>query len=110
VWLEGEHGPVDFASVSDLAPACNVWGMTSIMRGNHSEQGVIYRGLDRSVQGSCVPHVNTRPETENDLDGGEFAPIGQRVLYESRQGYGVEDYLQVANDHTFLMILVEDII
>ena len=65
VWLEGEHGPVDFGDISDLARACDLRGLTSIMRVNQNEQSVIYRALDRGVQGICVPHVNTRAKAEN---------------------------------------------
>lgn len=110
VWLEGEHGPVDFADISDLTRACDLWGMTSIMRVNQNEQSVIYRALDRGVQGIVVPHVNTREEAENVVAGGKFAPIGARGMFGSRQGFGVPDYLRVANDHVFLMVLIEDVI
>ncbi len=110
IWLESEHGPVDFADVSDLTRACDLWGMTSILRVNQNEQSVIYRALDRGAQGIVVPHVNTREEAENVVAGGKFAPIGHRGLFFSRQAYGVPDYLKVANDHTLLVILIEDIV
>ena len=110
VWLEAEHGAVDFADIGGLTRACDLWGMTSIVRVNQNEQAIIYRAFDRGVQGVVVPHVNTREEAENVVAGGKFAPIGRRGLYISRQGYGVADYLQVANDHTFLMVLIEDIV
>ncbi len=110
VWLEGEHGPVDFADIGDLSRACDLWGMTSIMRINQNEQPIIYRALDRGVQGVVVPHVNTREEAENVVAGGKFAPIGRRGLFGSRQSYGVTDYLQTANDQTLLVVLIEDIV
>jgi 4-hydroxy-2-oxoheptanedioate aldolase len=110
VWLEGEHGSVDFGDIPDLTRACDIWGMTSIMRVNRNVQSIIYRGLDRGVQGIVVPHVNTREEAENVVQGGKFAPIGQRGLFQSRQGYGVPDYFDVANDHVLLMVLIEDIV
>ena len=44
------------------------------------------------------------------VQGGKFAPIGQRGLFTCRQGYGVPDYFDVANDHTLLMVLIEDIV
>ena len=109
-WLEGEHGPVDFADISDLTRACDLWGMTSVLRINQNDQGVIYRALDRGAQSIVVPHVNTREEAENVVAGGKFAPVGQRGLFTSRQGYGVDDYLAKANDETALIILIEDII
>lgn len=110
VWLEAEHGSVDFADIPDLTRACDIWGMTSILRVNRNVQSIIYRGLDRGVQGIVVPHVNTREEAENVVQGGKFSPIGQRGLYVSRQGYGVPNYFEAANDQILLMVLIEDIV
>ena len=28
MWLEGEHGPVDFNNIPDLTRACDLWDMT----------------------------------------------------------------------------------
>jgi 4-hydroxy-2-oxoheptanedioate aldolase len=110
IWLEGEHGSVDAAEIGDLTRACDIWGMTSVVRVNRNDQNLIYRTFDRGAQGVCVPHINTREEAENVVAGGKFAPIGQRGLFTSRQGYDVPNYLEVANNETLLIILIEDII
>jgi 4-hydroxy-2-oxoheptanedioate aldolase len=108
-WLEGEHGQVDFADISDLTRACDLWGATSVLRLSHNEYGDIYRALDRGAQAIVIPHVNTKAEAQNVVDAAKFAPIGKRGMFTSRQGYGVSDYLKVANDNTLLIILIEDI-
>ena len=110
IWLEAEHGPVDFADISDITRACDLWGKTSITRVHQNEEGVIYRTLDRGSQGICVPHVNTVEEAKNVVDAGKFAPIGKRGMATSRQGYGVNDYFLKANDESLLIVLIEDII
>ena len=109
IWLEGEHGGVDAADLGNLTRACDIWNMTSIVRVNKNDQGLIYRTLDRGAQGIVVPHVDTREEAENLVQGGKFAPLGKRGLYTSRQGFGVPDYLSTANDETLLIALIEDI-
>jgi 4-hydroxy-2-oxoheptanedioate aldolase len=109
VWLEGEHGPVDFADISELSRACDLWGLTSVLRLHQNEYGVIYRALDRGAQGLVMPHVNNRAEVQNVVDSAKFAPIGKRGMFSGRQGYGVPDYFKVANDHTLLIVLIEDI-
>ena len=109
VWLEGEHGAVDPAELGNLTRACDIWGMTSVVRINRNDQALIYRTLDRGAQAVVVPHVNTREEAQNVVEGGKFAPIGHRGLYTSRQGFGVSDYLQVADDEILLIVLIEDI-
>ncbi|MCY3913401.1 MAG: 4-hydroxy-2-oxovalerate aldolase, partial [Chloroflexi bacterium] len=45
-WIEAEHGPVDFGDIADLTRACDLWGVTSIVRVNRVEPGIIYRTLD----------------------------------------------------------------
>ena len=109
VWLEGEHGGVDAADLGNLTRACDIWGMTSIVRVNRNQQSLIYRTLDRGAQAIAVPHVNSRADAENFVAGGKFAPLGKRGLYTSRQGFGVSDYLARANDETLLIALIEDI-
>ena len=58
IWLEGEHGPVDFNNIPDLTRACDLWEMTSIVRVHQNEPGVIYRTLDLGAMTITVPHVN----------------------------------------------------
>ena len=60
--------------------------------------------------GICVPHVNTKAEAQNVVDGAKFAPIGHRGMFTSRQGYGVDDYFDVANSQTLVIVLIEDIV
>ena len=109
-WIEAEHGPVDFGDIADLTRACDLWGATSIVRVNRVEPGLIYRTLDQGAQGIVVPHVNTADEARQIVDAAKFAPIGHRGMFGSRQGHGVEDYLNKANDETLIVILVEDIV
>jgi 4-hydroxy-2-oxoheptanedioate aldolase len=109
IWLEGEHGPVDFGHIPDLTRACDLWGMTSVVRVNALDYGTIYRCLDLGAQAICVPHIDTAEDARKLVEAAKFAPLGRRGLFTSRQGYGVPDYLQVANDHTLLIALIEDI-
>ncbi len=110
IWLEGEHGWVDAAELGNLTRACDLWGLTSVARINANRQSLIYRTIDRGAQAIVVPHVNNAEEARNVVEGGKFPPIGKRGMYTSRQGYGVSDYFSVANEHTLLVILIEDIV
>jgi 4-hydroxy-2-oxoheptanedioate aldolase len=84
--------------------------MTSVVRVMDNDYATIYRTLDRGAQGIVVPHVNTRAEAEAVVAAGKFAPLGKRGMFTSRQGFGVGDYLQTANDQSLLIILIEDIV
>ena len=70
IWLEGEHGGVDYGDIGDLTRACDLWGLSSIARVNLNLPGVIYRTLDVGAQGICVPHVNTGEEARAVVDAG----------------------------------------
>ncbi len=109
VWFEAEHGPVDFADLGDLTRAADLWGITSLVRVGRAEANTIYRTLDGGAQGIVVPHVDTVEEAEITVDGAKFAPVGHRGMFGSRQGFGVPDYLQRANDETMIVVLIEDI-
>src|SRR5499433_2483303 len=110
IWLEGEHGGVDYADLGNLTRACDLWGMTSVVRVMDNDYATIYRTLDRGAQGIVVPHVNTRAEAERVVEAGKFAPLGKRGMFTSRQGFGVGDYLKTANDQSLLIVLLEDIV
>ena len=109
VWLEGEHGAADASRLGDLTRACDIWGMTSVVRVNSNDQGLIYRTLDCGATGVVVPHVDTKAQAQNVVDGGKFAPVGKRGMYTSRQGFGVENFFAIANEQSLLIVLIEDI-
>ena len=58
IWLEGEHGGVDYADLGNLTRACDLWGKTSVVRVMDNDYATIYRTLDRGAQGIVMPHVN----------------------------------------------------
>src|ERR1041385_7066572 len=60
IWLEGEHGGVDYADLGNLTRACDLWGKTSIVRVMDNDYATIYRTLDRGAQAIVIPHVNSR--------------------------------------------------
>jgi len=109
IWLEGEHGGVDYADLGNLTRACDLWGVTSVVRVMDNDYATIYRTLDRGAQGIVVPHVDTRAEAEAFVEAAKFAPLGKRGMFTSRQGFGVGDYLKTANDQSLLIVLIEDI-
>src|SRR5260370_4474656 len=110
IWLEGEHGGVDYADLGNLTRACDLWSVTSVVRVMDNDYATIYRTLDRGAQGIVVPHVNTRAEAQAAVEAAKFAPLGKRGMFTSRQGLPVTDYLKTANDPSLLIVLIEDIV
>lgn len=107
-WLEGEHGTVSWDQIDDLARACDLWGISSVLRVYSDEPWVITRALDRGVNSIVIPHVNTREQAERIVRSAKFGPVGQRGIFPSRRSYGVPDYFENANDEIMIVILIEE--
>jgi 4-hydroxy-2-oxoheptanedioate aldolase len=108
-WIEGEHGAVTWAQLGDLSRACDLWGMSSILRVHANEPGMITRALDCGVNCIAVPHVNTMQEAERVVRAAYYGPTGQRGMYSSgRRGYGDPEYIRKANDETLVITLIEE--
>ena len=111
VWVETEHGAIDFREIQNITRSCDLWGMTSLIRVNRVDYGLIYRSLDQGAQGVIVPHVDTAEQAREVVRAARYAPIGERGMYESRQAYGLDsaEYFQSANRETLVVVMIEDI-
>jgi 4-hydroxy-2-oxoheptanedioate aldolase len=109
MWLETEHGPVSWEQIGDMSRACDLWGMSSIVRVTSNEPWLITRTLDRGASGIVVPHVSTKGAAEQAMRSAKYAPVGYRGMFGGRRSYGVADYFQKANDDTIVVVLIEEI-
>lgn len=110
IWIEMEHGPVVWSQLSDLSRACDLWGMTSLVRVTTNEPWLIGRTLDRGAQAVIIPHVNTKEEAQAVVHGAKFTPVGMRGMGGSRQGLGVAEYASKANDEIMVVVMIEDVV
>ncbi len=108
--IEMEHGPATWAELNNMSRACDLWGMSSIVRVTANVPWLIGRTLDLGVNGIIVPHVNTKEEALQVVDAAKHAPIGHRGAGGGRHSYGVTDYLRKENDETIVVVMVEDVI
>jgi 2-keto-3-deoxy-L-rhamnonate aldolase RhmA len=109
VWVEMEHGGTDWGELGDIARACDLWGVTSLIRVMRNDSAEIGRALDRGMQSVLVPHVTTREQAERIVNASLYAPEGERGAAFPRQSYGVPDYLATANEEVLIVALLEDI-
>jgi 4-hydroxy-2-oxoheptanedioate aldolase len=109
VWIETEHGPVDWDEIGDFSRACDLWGMASIVRIPVGEPWVITRVLDRGASGFVVPHVSTKAYAQQIARSAHFAPLGDRGMYGGRRSFGVSDYYNRANEEVCVVVLIEEI-
>src|SRR5262245_12817164 len=59
VWLDIEHGSLDFGSLPDLLRAAEAVGISSVVRVPANEPSWISRVLDLGASGVLVPHIKT---------------------------------------------------
>jgi 4-hydroxy-2-oxoheptanedioate aldolase len=109
MWLETEHGPVSWEQIGDMSRACDLWGMSPIVRVNANEPWLITRTLDRGATGIVVPHVSAKAEADKAMQSAKYAPLGYRGMFGGRRSFGVADYFQKANDETIVVVLIEEI-
>ena len=109
-WFEGEHWIANVQNIGDLTRAADLIEATPLVRVPRPEYQLIYHALDLGAQRISVPHVKTKQDAELVIRASKFAPIGQRGMFTSRQGIGVENYFKEANDETFVLVFIEDLI
>ena len=109
-WFEGEHFIANPSNIGHLTRAADLINATSIVRVPRPEYQLIYHALDLGAQGVAVPHVKSKEDAELVVNASKFSPIGQRGMFTSRQGIGVDDYFHRANDETFVLVFIEDLI
>ena len=111
VWIEGEHGPIDFSDIPNISRACDIYGVTSIFRITSHDYGLIYRYLDLGAQGLVIPHVRTKEEAISIVNAAKYHPIGERGMFTSRRGLSVpkNKYMDYANEGSLIIVIIEDV-
>ena len=111
VWIEGEHGPIDFSDIPNISRACDIYGVTSIFRITSHDYGLIYRYLDLGAQGLVIPHVRTKEEAISIVNAAKYHAIGERGMFTSRRGLSVpkNKYMDYANEDSLIIVIIEDV-
>ena len=111
VWLEGEHGNVDATNLGNLTRACDLWSMTSVVRVNRNDQGVNLSHVGLRCNG------NHRATCQHEIRSTKRRGWREVRTYRTpRYVYGVvkdmvwDNYFEVANSQTLLVVLIEDIV
>lgn len=112
VVIDTEHGPIDTAIAEDMVRACEVAGVTPLLRVAHNTPHLILRGLDLGAYGVHVPDVNTFGDAKQAADACKYGPEGQRGMAGVRAGnYGFKEtlaeYAAMANRETMVVVHVE---
>ncbi|MDX2466200.1 MAG: aldolase/citrate lyase family protein [Acidimicrobiia bacterium] len=110
--LDAEHGSLEPRDVEDLARACELHGVTPMVRVTTNTPSVILRFLDAGAHGVQVPWVNTTADVAAVVRSCKYPPLGERGLAGSRQGgWGntrpLGDFTVHANEEALVVVQIE---
>ncbi len=98
VFIDMEHGAYDLETVQDMIAACNMAGITPIVRVAELLYSLVARLLDSGAQGIILPRVEDPKLLAEAMSWMRFPPLGKR-------GYGVNPTMVSYEGHTFAEII-----
>ncbi|MEP0844923.1 MAG: hypothetical protein HRF43_19655, partial [Phycisphaerae bacterium] len=112
VWIEMEHGPVDFSQAEMLSMAAELGGAVPALRVPDGQRHHILRALEIGARIVVVPMINTPEEAARLVEYGKFAPLGSRGFNVRSRGlgYGLNGCpasFAEANAYTYLFAQIE---
>lgn len=113
--LDTEHGPHAMeAELTNLIRACNVSGMTALVRITENEPSRILKALDAGAQGIIVPRVRNKEDVQRAVRAAKYPPLGDRgscgnTRATRHSAIPAIEYYPSANRETIVMPIIEEI-
>src|SRR6201981_1490930 len=114
VFIDGEHGPFDLASLEDLCRTAERYNLTTIARVPDIGSSTILRYLDRGIMGILGPHIATEADARQLVRASYFGPRGERSFGGNRgTGYNADipdkaAYYRDADEQMLVCGLLDD--
>jgi len=110
--FDAEHGALQPRDLEDLSRACELHGVTPMVRVTTNEPSTILRFLDAGAHGMHVPWVDSGTVAEAAVQAAKYEPRGSRGLAATRSaGFGLQapigDYVRQSNRETLVVVQVE---
>jgi 4-hydroxy-2-oxoheptanedioate aldolase len=108
--LDAEHGLIDPAQAVNVVRACELTGITPMIRIGPKDPKLVLQYLDAGMMGIMMPGLETVEEVQMIVDAVKYAPLGKRGLGLSRaSGYmATPKYIEFSNEETMVIIQFED--
>lgn len=108
LWIDGQHGQFDYATILHAVQVAELTGLDSIVRPPGHAPDLIGQILDTGAQGLMIPIVNTPEQAEAIVKAASFPPLGTRS-YGGRRviDRNGRDYYLTANDKWCLVVQIE---
>lgn len=111
VLVDTEHGAGDYGALVQQLQALSGSPTAPIVRVAWNDPVAIKRALDAGASGIMVPYVNDAKEAAAAVAAVKYPPAGIRGVARSTRAaaFGVtfEQYLETANDNTFVVAQIE---
>jgi len=112
-FIDMEHTSVDLPMVEAMLRACDLAGITSIVRVPDNNPKTILRVLDAGAQGIQVPHIADVNDAVAAVKAVRYAPLGERGMAGSTRAarYGavpLKEHMATSNAEILLSLMVED--
>ena len=78
IWLDGQHGEIDYGEMLQLVRACDLVGRPAFVRVPGHEAGPIGLALDMGATGVIVPCVDMPEQARALVAAAKFPPLGKR--------------------------------
>jgi len=108
VWIDGQHGQLDYRDMLAMVRACDLVGKPAYVRVPWNEQGWIALVNDMAVSGIIVPCIDSVDEARAALETAKFPPLGRRSFGGRRPNdrFG-RTYGETANEDVKLIAMIE---
>lgn len=108
IWIDGQHGQLDYNSILQCVRACELIGKPSVVRVPSHDYGPIGLVLDTCTSGIMVPMINNSVQAKAIVEAAKFPPLGLRS-YGGRRPIDIfgRAYSQNANKDILLIAQIE---
>lgn len=112
-FIDMEHTGFNLETVQQMLRACDLVGISSLVRVPDNNPKTILRILDMGAQGVQVPHIEGKEDALNMVKAVRYAPLGERGMGGPTRAarYGAlssSEHLETSNSEILLSLMVED--
>ncbi len=112
--LDAEHGLLHPDQAVNVIRACELTGMTPLVRIGPKDPKIVLQYLDAGMMGVMMPDLRNASEVRMLVEAVKYPPVGKRGVGISRASKymaysgGAEKYIQFANEQTMVIPQFED--
>lgn len=112
-FIDMEHTAFDLGLVQEMIRACDLVGITSLVRVPDNNPKTMLRVLEMGAQGIQVPHIGGRDDALAAVRAVRYAPLGERGMAGSTRAarFGAvpfKEHMATSNSEIVLAVMVED--